>query len=96
MFDTGEEIENGISSGILRYTGGNKKGTIEEIIDYLNSIGIEDLSPEVKPTKLEKSGKNYYRFFVDFDTKNINSKVHKKYNYESYIDFKNWYKKNLI
>ena len=93
MFDTGEQIESGISNGTLCYTGGNKKGTIEEIIDYLNSIGIEDLSPEVKPTKLKKSGENYYRFFVDFDTKNINSEVHKKYNYESYIDFKNWYKK---
>ena len=95
MFDTGEEIESGISSGTLRYTGGNKKGTVKEIIDYLNSAGIEDLSPKVKPTKLEKSGKNYYSFFVDFDTENINSEVHKKYDYESYIDFKNWYKKEF-
>lgn len=94
MFDTGEEIENGISSGILRYTGGNKKGTIEEIIDYLNSIGIEDLSPEVKPTKLEKSGKKY-SFFVDFDTDNIYNKVHNNYNQDSYIDFKYWYKEKF-
>ena len=94
MFDTGEEIENGISSGILRYTGGNKKGTIEEIIDYLNSIGIEDLSPEVKPTKLGKSGKKY-SFFVDFDTDNIYNKVHNNYNQDSYIDFKYWYKENF-
>lgn len=94
MFDTGEEIENGISSGTLRYTGGNKKGTIEEIIDYLNSIGIEDLSPEVKPTKLGKSEKKY-SFFVDFDTDNIYNKVHNNYNQDSYIDFKYWYKENF-
>lgn len=94
MFDTGEEIENGISSGILRYTGGNKKGTIEEIIDYLNSIGIEDLSPEVKPTKLGKNEKKY-SFFVDFDTDNIYNKVHNNYNQDSYIDFKYWYKENF-
>lgn len=94
MFDTGEQIESGISSGILRYTGGNKKGTIEEIIDYLNSIGIEDLSPEVKPTKLGKNGKKY-SFFVDFDTDNIYNKVHNNYNQDSYIDFKYWYKENF-
>ena len=94
MFDTGEQIESGISSGTLRYTGGNKKGTVEEIIDYLNSIGIEDLSPEVKPTKLGKSGKKY-SFFVDFDTDNIYNKVHNNYNQDSYIDFKYWYKENF-
>ena len=94
MFDTGEQIESGISNGTLRYTGGNKKGTIEEIIDYLNSIGIEDLSPEVKPTKLGKSGKKY-SFFVDFDTDNIYNKVHNNYNQDSYIDFKYWYKENF-
>lgn len=94
MFDTGEQIESGISYGTLRYTGGNKKGTVEEIIDYLNSIGIEDLSPEVKPTKLGKSGKKY-SFFVDFDTDNIYNKVHNNYNQDSYIDFKYWYKENF-
>lgn len=94
MFDTGEQIESGISYGTLYYTGGNKKGTVEEIIDYLNSIGIEDLSPEVKPTKLGKSGKKY-SFFVDFDTDNIYNKVHNNYNQDSYIDFKYWYKENF-
>lgn len=94
MFDTGEQIESGISNGTLRYTGGNKKGTIKEIIDYLNSIGIEDLSPEVKPTKLGKNRKKY-SFFVDFDTDNIYNKVHNNYNQDSYIDFKYWYKENF-
>ena len=94
MFDTGEQIESGISYGTLYYTGGNKKGTVEEMIDYLNSIGIEDLSPEVKPTKLGKSGKKY-SFFVDFDTDNIYNKVHNNYNQDSYIDFKYWYKENF-
>ena len=94
MFDTGEQIESGFSSGTLYYTGGNKKGTVEEIIDYLNSIGIEDLSPEVKPTKLGKSGKKY-SFFVDFDTDKLYSKVHNNYNQDSYIKFSIWYRKEF-
>ena len=94
MFDTGEQIESGFSSGTLYYTGGNKKGTVEEIIDYLNSIGIEDLSPEVKPTKLGKSGKKY-SFFVNFDTDKLYSKVHNNYNQDSYIKFSIWYKKEF-
>ena len=94
MFDTGEQIESGFSSGNLYYTGGKEKGKVEEIIEYLNSIGIEDLSPEVKPTKLGKSGKNY-SFFVDFDTDNIYNKVHNKYSQDSYINFSIWYKKKF-
>ena len=94
MFDTGEQIESGFSSGTLYYKGGNKKGTVEEIIDYLNSIEIEDLSPKVKPTKLGKSGKKY-SFFVDFDTDNIYNKVHNNYNQDSYIKFSIWYKENF-
>lgn len=95
MFDTGEQIESGFASGTSYYTGGNEKGTLEEIIDYLNSIGIEDLSPEVKPKRLEKSGGDYYNFYVDFSTINLCSKVYNKYNQDSYIDFKYWYKKNF-
>ena len=95
MFDTGEQIESGFASGTSYYTGGNEKGTVEEIIDYLNSIGIEDLSPEVKPKRLEKSGGDYYNFYVDFSTINLCSKVYNKYNQDSYIDFKYWYKKNF-
>lgn len=95
MFDTGEQIESGFASGTSYYTGGNEKGTVEEIIDYLNSIGIEDLSPEVKPKRLEKSGGDYYNFYVDFSTINLCSKVYNKYNQDSYIDFKYWYKKKF-
>ena len=91
MFDTGEQIESGISSGGSYYKGGDEIGTLKEIFDYLHSLGINDFSPKTKITKLDKRG----NFYIEFNTDIPYYEVLKKYNQNSYITFSIWYEKNF-
>ena len=95
MFDTGEQIESGISSGGSYYKGGDQIGTLEEIFDYLHSLGIEDFSPKVEITKLGKTRGDYYNFYMNFNTDSPYYEVKEKYNQDSYIKFSIWYKENF-
>lgn len=95
MFDTSEQIESGFSSGGSYYRGGEQTGKLEEIFDYLHSLGIEDFSPKVEITKLGKTRGDYYNFYINFNTDSPYYKVKEKYNQDSYIKFSIWYRENF-
>lgn len=88
MFDTGEVIEEGITSGRVKKKYGKEKATIEEMLEYFEEMNL-DITPSISIVNFGNEAKFELIPFY------IKSFIAKKFSYESIANFAKWYVENF-